>query len=581
MPENAPKVLEPASPRIIQGYSLLEELGQGSFATAYRVNKNGREYCLREQGLHGLNGKTAAKAIELFRREAQVLSGLDHPQVPKVHDYFEATDGGWRFYLVQDLVPGQCLKSIVNPEGEYGEELARPFEEEKVVDIASQLSGILVYLHGRAPPVIHRDVKPSNVMMDETGKVYLIDFGNVQQELSTIVGGSTTFGTPGYAPLELCVPGKTTPKSDLYMLGMTMLNLASGIDPVQVTDHLRRVDYKRTFRFKNPSLEVVVDHLTQADPEHRPQSAQQVADYLEKIKAGKSIARAKDDTHRVWKYVAGWVPDSVLKHLVRTKKDVVEKAQRESQVLITDATPRIEVLHGEAKIEKTNKYWTFYNVPLIGQNNEEQVFRVTRGLLFDGKALTQEEYVQRLQGTEEVLGTVPEYLSLCAFLASFKDHAVPEQKKLGTETKQWLGDLFQKYWLVTGTRAVYHPDGSGRVVQGVGRDDASTVDVSALVGPDALVNQMDNPNATLEAICGTGNTVVVHQSFKDTSGKDSKLWRLNSNPPQQEERPVVLGVDGNDGFDIDAYYVSSRRALGWSRRTKNFRNAHLDKFPFP
>ncbi|MBI2147435.1 serine/threonine protein kinase, partial [Candidatus Woesearchaeota archaeon] len=251
-------VVEPNPLRVIHGYSLLEKLGQGSFATAYRAVKEGREYCVREQGIHGLDGRSAVKAIELFRREADVLSGLDHPQIPKVYDYFEETADGWRFYLVQDLVSGRCLKSIINPPGENGGELARPFEEEKVVDVALQLCSILGYLHGRTPPVVHRDVKPSNVMMDETGKMYLIDFGNVQQELTNVIGGSTMFGTPGFAPLELCVPGRTTTKSDLYMLGTTMLNLASGIDPVHLMDHLRRVDYKGKFRFKNPSLEVLV-----------------------------------------------------------------------------------------------------------------------------------------------------------------------------------------------------------------------------------------------------------------------------------------------------------------------------------
>ena len=207
----------------------------------------------------------------------------------------------------------------------------------------------------------------------------------------------------------------------------------------------------------------------------------------------------------------------------------------------------------------------FYGVPLIGQNNEEQVFRVTRGLLFDGEALTQEEYVQRLQGTEEVLGTVPEYLSLCAFLARFKDHAVPEQKKLGKESKSWLRDLFQEYWLMTGTKAVFYPNGSGDVMQGVGRDDASTVSVPALVGPHVLVNHMGNPNETIEAICGTGDTTLVQQSFKDISGKDSYLWRVNQNPPQQEERAVLLG--GNVSyFGVNAVDYYRRRALGWSRR---------------
>ena len=546
------------SPIIIRGYSLLETLGHGSFATTYRAIKDGREYCVKKQDIHGLDGRTAIKAIELFRREASVLSGLNHPQIPKVYDYFETTGGDWNFYLVQDLVQGLCLKDIVNPYSENGEELARPFEEGKVIDIASQLSAILIYIHNRTPPVVHRDVKPSNIMMDDNGKVSLIDFGIVQQKLINIVDGSTTFGTPGYAPLELCVPGGTTPRSDIYMLGTTILNLASGINPVHLMDNLRRVDYKSKFKFKNPSLEALVDQMTQADPDKRPESAEQVTDYLEKIKAGKSISQQRTRAGLIARTLAKFLSPEVIHHVATTRAEEIATAQRDRHLVVFEQNVvpggKIEVLSSEVKIDKTDEYWTFHGVPLIGQGNKESVFRVTRGLLFDGKLLRQKEYIQRLQGSELVLPTVPEYLSLCAYLERFKDHPVPEQKKKFEEAKAWLGKMFNDFHLVTGTRAVYNPNGGGKVIHGGGRKDAFTTKVP-VYDREHWIKRMGNPNQTIEALCGTGDIVVVNQSFRFISGKDTDLY-LMIKPSKKRENPVNLGVYGNGiNFSINSDHL--------------------------
>ncbi|MBI2147383.1 hypothetical protein HYU19_02785 [Candidatus Woesearchaeota archaeon] len=221
----------------------------------------------------------------------------------------------------------------------------------------------------------------------------------------------------------------------------------------------------------------------------------------------------------------------------------------------------IDVVRGEARVEKTDEYWTFYHVPLIGRGDEEGVLRVTRGLLFDGQSLRQDEYVRRLEGAGVVLPTVPEYLSLAAYLGRGRDHPVQGQKKLFGEVKAWLREMFADYWLMTGTRAVYHPDGSGKVVQGVGRDSVLAADVSAFVGPDGWVSMMRNPDETIEALCGIGDTALVNQSFRDVSGKDSYLWRVNRNPSVEQERPVALGIYVR--FSIVAVdVVYGRRALG-------------------
>ncbi|HLC90329.1 MAG TPA: serine/threonine-protein kinase [Candidatus Nanoarchaeia archaeon] len=574
MPESAlDKPRTENSPRVIHSYTLLEELGRGSFATAYRAMKDRQEYCVREMDTRRIDRRRRDEVVKLFIRENKVLSELDHPYIPKVHDFFESTEQGELvLYQVQDLVPGVCLKSLVHPEQTLieraaGEKIGKPFAEEQVVEIGLKLSKILAYLHNQPVPVVHRDVKPSNIMLnpatrDTIGDIYLIDFGAVQQALIKLEGGSTMFGTPGIAPPEL-LTGNAVPRSDIYMLGKTLLSLASGMDPRDLSDYLERISYKEQFRFKNPSLEAVVDQMIQFDPESRPESAEQVADYLEKVKAGKRISRPIEDTGRIWKYVAKFLPGDLLKHLVRTRPSDVEKAQRESQSLISEASPRIEVVSGEAKIEKSDEYWTFHGVPFVGRGNEGGILRFTSGLVLDGKSLHQEGYVERLKGSELVLPTVPEYLSLAAYLGQFKDHPVQKQKELFEEATAWLRKMFEDYWLTTGTRADYHPDGSGNVIQGVGRDTVSTADVSALVGRDGFVEFMGNYKPAIEALCGTGDTAYVDQSFRAVSGKDSYLWRININPDVKQERLVVLGVGKGDRFNISAdNFIAIKHALG-------------------
>ena len=173
--------------------------------------------------------------------------------------------------------------------------------------------------------------------------------------------------------------------------------------------------------------------------------------------------------------------------------------------------------------------------------------------------MLQEQYVERLKGSDLALPTVPEYLSLCAYLEKFKDRPVQDQKKLFEEARAWLGKMFKDYWLMTGTRADYHPDGSGDVIQGVGRDDSSMIKVSALVGPNRWIKEGRDGDEVIAALCGMGDIAYVNQSFKDVSGKDSYLWRMNNNPSVKQERPVVLGDD--DG----RFYVNANNGFGSGR----------------
>lgn len=136
------------------------------------------------------------KQVELLEREAQVLAQLNHPAIPKYLDYFQVdTEQDRFFYIVQQLAPGKSLFQLV--------ESGWRTTEVEVKEIARQILEILIYLHSLEPSVIHRDIKPHNLILSESGKIYLVDFGAVQNTYyNTLMRGSTVVGTFGYMSPE-------------------------------------------------------------------------------------------------------------------------------------------------------------------------------------------------------------------------------------------------------------------------------------------------------------------------------------------------------------------------------------------
>lgn len=176
--------------------------------------------------------------LKLFEREAEVLKSLDLPAIPKYLDWFDVdTELGKGFVLVQTYIEAKSLQNWLDT--------GRTFSEEELIAIAQQLLTILDYLHTRQPSVIHRDIKPSNILLGDrsgnsSGQVYLVDFGSVR----TATNGSTitVVGTYGYMPPEQ-FGGHTTPASDLYALGATIICLATGQHPSELPQKDLRIDF--------------------------------------------------------------------------------------------------------------------------------------------------------------------------------------------------------------------------------------------------------------------------------------------------------------------------------------------------
>jgi serine/threonine protein kinase/curved DNA-binding protein CbpA len=210
-------------------------IGKGGFGITYLVQDRdcfGESRVLKELFPHitetpdDAEEDPAVTAERLFQREAKILLSIQHPGIPKLYAYF--AEGGYS-YIVQEWIPGQTLYDELKSR-------KRTFSEQEACTVLLELADILEYLHGHNPPIIHRDIKPQNLMRHENGKIQLIDFGAVYQAASVKSNYQTLIGSPGYAPPEQII-GSPVPQSDLYALGATVLYLLTAIHPSKMFNH--------------------------------------------------------------------------------------------------------------------------------------------------------------------------------------------------------------------------------------------------------------------------------------------------------------------------------------------------------
>ncbi len=246
-----------------QRYAFLQILAQGGMGIIYLVEDKERQnkLCVIKQLiLLPSSQHEHDESVRLFKREAEVLKFLNHPGIVRLIDS-HATDDG-HYFLVMDYIEGKTLAELLQQKG--------LFSSQATVEIAIQCCEVLEYLHKRNPPIIYRDLKPSNLMLTPQGHIIFIDFG-IARAFMPQSQAATRVVTAGYSPPEQYY-GKPELRSDLYALGATMSQLLTGVKP-------KPLSTSRPAKINQgvlPSLDSLVARLTATALADRPLSAQYV-----------------------------------------------------------------------------------------------------------------------------------------------------------------------------------------------------------------------------------------------------------------------------------------------------------------
>lgn len=248
-------------------YQLLGKLGEGSQGTTFDAidKKVGRPVAVKR---FEVRGAKSWKDVELAEREASVLAALSHPALPAHIDHFEE-DGV--LYLVMEKVEGENLVAL-SRKGALG--------ADDVLRFLRDAAGVLEYLHGRSPPVIHRDINPKNVIRRPDGSFAIVDFGAVRDRLRP-EGGSTVVGTYGYmAPEQF--QGRAMPASDVYAVGATAIRLLTGTDPEDLPHRGLAIDVSAALGpSAEPRMVTLLTRMLEPDPDQRAASLSPLLEELE------------------------------------------------------------------------------------------------------------------------------------------------------------------------------------------------------------------------------------------------------------------------------------------------------------
>lgn len=305
--------IESLSPGILVDgkYKIIKKVGQGGMSVVYlamdiHLNKLWAVKVVRKEGV---------KNFEVIRQslltEIEMLKSFDHPNLPKIIDVIDAKES---FVIIMDFIEGSPLNAVLEKQGAQSEEL--------VVEWAKQLCDVLGYLHTHNPPIIYRDLKPSNIMMKTNGQLVLIDFGTARQYKENNVADTICLGTFGYAaPEQFGGMGQTDQRTDIYTLGVTLYYLVTGQNPAQPPYEIypiRQINPQLSY-----GLEAIIDKCTHRNPEGRYQTIAEVKNDLDNIDKIDSKQRRR-----------GVIKAAIDKIIWKKKKTLDNKPIEKKQVIV-------------------------------------------------------------------------------------------------------------------------------------------------------------------------------------------------------------------------------------------------------
>ncbi len=291
-------------------YEILETLGRGGMGCVYKVvdRFQGAKILAAKELLSGnLSAEKAQEALTQFRNEARILARLTHPNLPKVYDYFSLPG---RHYIIMEFVKGKTLEKILETRK------GRPVDERLTLSWALQICKTMYFLSIQKPrPIVFRDLKPSNIMIERNGRVKLLDFGIARFFKEDQHEDTYVYGTPGYAAPEQYGSGQTDVRSDLFSLGATLHHCLTGRNPSE-----NPLDFPDP-QLLNPKLSretaAIIKKALAPDMDKRFQSALEIKQAIQKvmldsalrIKGGRKIiiARAGKPIKLPWWKKTCWV----------------------------------------------------------------------------------------------------------------------------------------------------------------------------------------------------------------------------------------------------------------------------------
>lgn len=265
-------------------YRIEKILGEGGMGAVYLARISAladKPVAIKQMKRDANDARGVEKAAEQFQKEASMVANLDHPNLVPVTDFFSDDDS---YFLVMAYIEGATIEELMARR-------SSPYPLDRILDWAEQLCDVLDYLHSQNPPILFRDLKPSNIMVDNNDRIRLIDFGIARsftpgEKTGTFLQG---IGSHGYSPLEQYAgAGSTDPRSDIYSLGATLyhvLTCTAPPSPIEVvSQRATRDPLRRTNPQAPPSLEPVINKMMEVRQEDRYRSMREVKQVLSRIR---------------------------------------------------------------------------------------------------------------------------------------------------------------------------------------------------------------------------------------------------------------------------------------------------------
>ena len=309
--------------QILNGrYEIVKEIGRGGMSTVYKAKDlvDGKVLAVKDVTRNGRGDNQTVE--QCLAGEANMLKQLSDPHLPRIYDVFEDPES---FVMVMDFIEGESLDHLVARAG------AQPMD--RVLDWGMQICTVFHYLHNQPMPVIYRDMKPANVILQPNGHLMMIDFGTARTQKVGVQMAADTLclGTSGFAaPEQFGGIGQSTPRTDIFCLGATLYNLITGHSP---SDRPMGIQPLETWNpaLKDTPISHIIYKCTRNDPDERYQNAMELYEDLNRARMGtyENQASAKSFQRQSLKSVSkssGALSNGITGLLQFGKTDKMEKA---------------------------------------------------------------------------------------------------------------------------------------------------------------------------------------------------------------------------------------------------------------